>query len=481
MTYPSIWPGADGPVDVRPVVASEWHDAAGQARDGGWRFAALYVAGGLASPVIRIVLTRRSAVQMLSCRAADTSVATVTDVFPAAVWDEREAHDLYGWTFVGHRPMRPLVDHDRPTDRWTTPVDGEDPYQVAVGPVHAGVIESGHFRLHVVGERILHLDLQLFYKHRGLEIAAEGQLLDDGLAYVQRACAADAISNAVAYVQACESAGALWPQPGLARVRTVLLELERLYNHLNDVAALCSGVGFSAGNMLFATLKERAQRLNARLIGHRFLFGAVAVGRSELSWDAATVREARATLRGIRRDFAKAWREISFVGSFQERLGGVGVLSQQDATQLGAVGPVARASGVRRDARTVSPRLDYGDFEPAFVEAPTGDVQARLQQRGVELPATLDLLDQLLAHPVGPAGTEMRGAPGRLGIGIVEGPRGQTLCAVEVDGQHVTRVHLRTASYANWPAVPYAVRGGLVPDFPLINKSFELCYACVDR
>ena len=132
---------------------------------------------------------------------------TIVDLAPAAGWDEREAHDLYGVRFDGHEPLRPLVDHDLDLARWTVPVRGDDPYQVAVGPIHAGVIESGHFRFHVVGDRILHLDARLFYKHRGLERAADGQSARRrGCAYASRACAACAVTNGVAYAHACEEA-----------------------------------------------------------------------------------------------------------------------------------------------------------------------------------------------------------------------------------------------------------------------------------
>ncbi len=170
------------------------------------------------------------------------------------------------------------------------PVRGDDVYQLAVGPIHAGIIESGHFRFHLVGDRILHLDAQLFYKHRGLERAAEGKTLDEGLAYVSRACAACNVANGVAYASACEQALGLVPTAELRRVRTILLELERTWSHLNDIAAICAGVSLAAGNNSFAALTERARRLNAAVSGHRFLFNTVRVGGSELALDAGADR-----------------------------------------------------------------------------------------------------------------------------------------------------------------------------------------------
>ena len=163
-------------------------------------------------------------------------VPSIVELAPAAGWDEREAHDLHGIRFGGHEPLRPLVNHDPALERWV-PVRGEDVYQLAVGPIHAGVIESGHFRFHLVGDRILHLDAQLFHKHRGLERAAEGKALEEGLAYVARACAACNVANSVAYASACEQALGLLPGAELKRARTILLELERVWNHLNDIAA----------------------------------------------------------------------------------------------------------------------------------------------------------------------------------------------------------------------------------------------------
>ena len=214
--------------------------------------------------------------------AQDGAVPTIVDLAPAAGWDEREAHDLQGVGFAGHEPLRPLVDHDLRLDRWTVPVRGHDAFQVAVGPIHAGIIESGHFRIHVVGERILHLDARLFYKHRGLERAAEGHTLDEGLAYASRACAACAVANGVAYAHACEDALGLAPDVELARVRTILLELERMWSHLNDLAAICAGVGLAAGN-------------NAVRGAHRASAPAQRAGSPAIASSSARSRSAAAT------------------------------------------------------------------------------------------------------------------------------------------------------------------------------------------
>lgn len=481
MSRPAIAGALDDAPAARSLDAGEWRSEIEQIRDDGDRFAGLWASRRGDAIELHAAFTGEDRSLLLTCESPDGYFQSIVDLIPAAGWDEREAHDQYGVEFAGHTPMRPLVDHPDDLAAWTVPVRGDDTFQVAVGPIHAGIIESGHFRMHVVGERILHLDLRLFYKHRGIERAVEGRGPEDALPFIQRACASDAVANAVAFAQACESAAGLWPAPELCRERTVLLELERLYSHLNDISAICAGVGFAVGTMLFAAFKERAQRLNASLTGSRFLFDSVAVGRGALSVDARQADQARVALRGLRSDVERAWHELQFVDSVQDRFDGVGVLSPDAARSLGAVGPSARASGIAIDARRHSPRLSYDGFEPAAPPAPTGDVAARLAIRPAELPYTFDRLDQLLSQPIAPAGADAVRSSRRDGLAAVESPRGQTLCAVEIDDDRVERVHLRTGSYANWPAVADAARDNLLPDFPLINKSFELCYACVDR
>ncbi len=407
-------------------------------------------------------------------------VPTIVDLTPAAGWDEREAHDLHGIRFGGHEPLRPLVNHDPALQRWV-PVHGDDVYQLAVGPIHAGIIESGHFRFHLVGDRILHLDIQLFHKHRGLERAAEGRTLEEGLAYVARACAACNVANAVAYTSACEQALGLLPGVELRRARTILLELERIWNHLNDIAAICAGVSLAAGNNSFAALTERARRLNAALTGHRFLFESVQLGRNELTLSTEQIALARDELASINTAALRGWRELLFNTSFQDRLPDIGVVSALHAERLGAVGPAARSAGLAQDVRTHSPFLSYAGFAAVVPERAAGDVQARLEQRALELWQSFTILDQQLEHPLRAATSEAGGLEHPIGIGRVESPRGETSCVVEHQGERIERVRLRTGSYANWPLVAYAATDNLLPDFPLINKSFELCYACVDR
>jgi Ni,Fe-hydrogenase III large subunit len=461
-------------------VSASYRDEVAAALADGWRFGGLH-ASARGSLVRTLLLAPDGAARLETVAVREGRVPSVVDLAPAAGWDEREAADLYGIGFDGHEPLRPLTDHNAPLERWTVRMRGHDPYDVAVGPIHAGVIESGHFRFRVVGDRILHVDVRLFYKHRGLERAAEGTSLDEGLAYAARACGACAVTNSVAYANACEEALGLVPTPELARVRTILLELERLWSHLNDVAAVCAGCGLAAGNSWFAALTERARRLNAVITGHRFLFDSVRVGGSSLELDLDGVRGVRGELDALRDDALRGWRELLFNSSFQDRLPEIGVLAAGEAERLGATGPAARAAGLPFDMRATSPRLAYDGFAPTVPERPAGDVQARLEQRMLELRQSFGVLEALLDRPVGRSSAVHAAAERELGIGVVESPRGATSCVVERSGGTIERLRLRTGSYANWPSVAQAAVGDLLPDFPLVNKSFELCYACADR
>jgi Ni,Fe-hydrogenase III large subunit len=459
---------------------SSYRDRVQALLEGDRTFAGLYAVTAT-GPVRSAFVVNDGAIDVETVEVTDGAVPSIVDLVPAAAWDEREAHDLYGIRFDDHEPLRPLVHHSPDLASWTVAVEGHDAYQVAVGPIHAGVIESGHFRFHLVGEKILHLDARLFYKHRGLERAAEGAALDDGIRYVTRACAACAVTNGVAYAQAVERLLGYRARGEVARARTVLLELERVWSHLNDISAVCAGTGLAAGAQRFAGLTERARRLNAELTGHRFLFGSVSVMGSRLSLDARSIADARRTLDDLRTEASSGWRELLFNRSFQDRLPGVGIVRARDARRLGATGPAARASGIEEDVRAVSTGLVYDGFAPATPTLALGDVQARLEQRHVELEQSFELLEGLLDRPVLPASAENSLPERELGASRVESPRGATLCVVERDRDRISRVRLRTGSYANWPVVAFAAAGNMLPDFPLINKSFELCYACADR
>ena len=213
----------------------------------------------------------------------------------------------------------------------------------------------------------------------------------------------------------------------------MLLELERVWNHLNDIAAICAGTGLAPGNQHFAGLTERARRLNHRLTGHRFGFGTVHIGGSSLDLGPDDTRSAREELAGVREHAELGWRSLLDNLSFQDRLAEVGTLTATDAYKLGTVGPALRATGVHDDARTHSTGLTYDGFEPVVPEVAGGDVRARLEQRMLEFRQSIQLLDTLLDRPIRPSAALNGGRERSLGVGRVESPAGETSCIIERD------------------------------------------------
>ncbi len=431
---------------------------------------------------------------------------SLSRIVPAAHWDEREARGLVGVTPVGHPDSRRLVLHEhwpggyhplrkdapveeRPpiTARRFVPfeVHGEGVYQLPVGPIHAGVIEPGHFRFSSVGERILHLDAYLFFTHRGIEKLVEGRSFAAAMPVIERACGVCTVTHALAFAQAVEALTGTVVPDRAAWARVVLAEMERLYNHVGDLGNICAGIGFHSGAARLGALKEQLLRLNEELVGHRYLMGAVGIGGLRADLEPAGMDRLRATLPDIDREFAAAVRAVIRSDGVRRRTHGTGVVHRATAESLGATGVAAKASGIDRDLRRDEPYARYAALGVEPVVGGAGDVAARFDVRAREAHASLRLVLQAIdALPDG-AVVAGPGGPARVGtstIAGVEGPRGASRLWLRAgpDGT-VDRVHLRSASLANWPVVAAAVPGDLVPDFPLINKSFELCYACTDR
>ena len=430
---------------------------------------------------------------------------------PAAHWDEREARDLLGIVPVGHPDPRRLVLHERwprgyhplrkdvpadvrppEADRRFVPfeVHGEGVYQLPVGPIHAGVIEPGHFRFSAIGERVLHLDARLFFVHRGLEKLVEGRTFAAAPPIVERACGVCTVTHALAYAQAVEALTGTTIPPRARWARVLLAELERLYNHVGDLGNICAGIGFQPGVSRLGWLKERLLRANDALTGHRYLTGIVAPGRAR--GRPRPGRPGRAAGDASMRsapELAAAVRALVRSEGVMARLHGTGVVpAETRPTALGALGVAARASGLDLDLRRDRPvRRVRRARRRASSTASAGDVAARFHVRAQEAHESLRLLREALGRL--PGGTGRRAARrrtpavGRLGARgrprDRAAPRGSGSGPAR-DGT-IDRLRLRSASFANWPVVAAAVPGNLVPDFPLINKSFELCYACTDR
>jgi Ni,Fe-hydrogenase III large subunit/Ni,Fe-hydrogenase III component G len=431
---------------------------------------------------------------------------SISSLVPAAHWDEREAKDLLGIVPVGHPDPRTLVLHERwphgyhplrkdveagerppEAERHFVPfeVHGEGVYQLPVGPIHAGVIEPGHFRFSAIGERVLHLDARLGFVHRGLEKLVEGRSFGAALPIVERACGVCTVTHALAYAQAVETLTATTVPERARWARVLLAELERLYNHVGDLGNICAGVGFQPAVSRLGWLKERLLRVNDTLTGHRYLTGVIGPGGLLADLDPDGLAALPAALDAVGAELAAAVRSVVRSEGVMGRFHGTGVVSEETATALGALGVAARASGLPLDLRRDRPYASYDELEVGLIVASAGDVAARFHVRAQEAHDSLRLVREAARRlPGGPisAPPGEAAAPGASTLGAAEGPRGASWIWLRAgpDGT-IDRLRLRTASFANWPVVAAALPGNLVPDFPLINKSFELCYACTDR
>jgi Ni,Fe-hydrogenase III large subunit/Ni,Fe-hydrogenase III component G len=447
---------------------------------------------------------------LVSVDPARPEVPSLTPVVPAANWHEREVRDLFGIIPVGHPDPRPLVVHDgwpsgvfplrkafdgarrvpvEPADEFPHLVaDGEGVVEIPVGPIHAGIIEPGHFRFTAVGETVLHLDARLFYTHRGLEKRMEGLLPLDAFYVAERICGVCSVAHGLGYCEALEQIAGVAAPTRARLIRSVALELERLYNHVGDIGNVCAGAAFHYGTATGGILKERLQQLNERVAGNRFLRGLVVPGGAALDLPDGLVRDVASTLEDTIAGLDSLIERIEENPSIVDRLDQTGVLTYQAAVDLAVAGVAARASGVDRDARRDHPHGAFAGPEPPdlhVVTATEGDAMARVMVRAQEARESARLVGEFMRRlEPGPLRVELPGPMpgGRIGISAIESPRGAAIHWLRTDAAgRVDRYHLRSPSYHNWPAVALAAETSIVPDFPLVNKSFELCYSCTDR
>jgi Ni,Fe-hydrogenase III large subunit/Ni,Fe-hydrogenase III component G len=431
---------------------------------------------------------------------ADPRLPSLADQsFPASRF-EREMADLFGVIPVGHPAPRRLVRHAHWPEDWHpmrhnagpppdfdetgsfpfSTVEGPGVYEIPVGPVHAGLIEPGHFRFSVVGETILTLKARLWFTHRGIEKLFEQRAATDAVDLAERISGDTSAAHALAHSLAVEEALAITVPEQVHRLRALLVELERLYNHAADLGALANDVGFGLANAHTQHIRERLLRINDTVTGHRLLRGAIHPGGVTLRAKPDT-----AELREIAADIDEIAALTLGNSVIRDRFTGTAVLTLAQASDLGCLGYVARASGLVTDAR-----IDHSTaalpVQPVLGTA--GDVLARYTARRDEYAASTDLACHLIDNSTGaltitatpPDLTSVRArlAPARSGVGIVEGWRGTIVHRIEVDPDNrITRAKIVDPSWFNWPALPVALSDTIVPDFPLANKSFNLSYA----
>jgi Ni,Fe-hydrogenase III large subunit/Ni,Fe-hydrogenase III component G len=414
---------------------------------------------------------------------------------------EREIQDLFGLVPVDHPDPRRLPLHqfwpegyhplrqDAPAaldfgdDGRPFPfrrVEGEGIFEITVGPVHAGIIEPGHFRFSVEGETIVNLETRLYFVHKGVERLFETLPFERTVELAERISGDTSVGHAVAYCQALEALAGVTVPPRAAWLRVLYLELERLYNHVGDVGAIINDTGFAFGHAHCGRLREDLLRLNARLTGHRLLRGAVIPGGVGVDPGLDAVRSAGLAVSRLVADFEEVTRIALHNTLVLERLQGTGRLTARTAGEMQVVGLVGRASGLDADARRDAPFAAYGELSVRVAGRSEGDVWARTVVRIDEAREAGRLVGEVARQlPEGPIAVPVRRLPSRAhAFGLAEGWRGPLLHWV-LTGERgeLVRVKVKDPSFVNWPALEYAVLKNIVPDFPLCNKSFNLSYS----
>jgi Ni,Fe-hydrogenase III large subunit/Ni,Fe-hydrogenase III component G len=449
--------------------------------------------------VLNLALARDSGLQWLrtALDAQQPSYPDLSDIFGCAGRMQRAAFDLLGIR-AGAADQRKWLRHgawredEFPLRRDFTPsgaatetdgyafvrVAGDDVHEIPVGPVHAGIIEPGHFRFSIVGEEVLRLEERLGYKHKGIEKRFEQMDVTEGARLAGRISGDSTVAYAWAYAMAVESAAGAEPPPRAVWLRALMLERERVANHLGDLGALGNDGGLAFGLAQFMRLKETVLRLNARLFGHRFCMDRVVPGGVERDVERAgldLLAEQCDALDGEVRALRDVYEDHA---GLQDRFLSCGVLERATAIRLGISGFAARASGVDIDARARPGFAPYDLLDLRVARHSRGDVAARALVRFDELLESLRL-QRVICERISPGEISVPvPAAGGAGIGWVEGWRGDVLVALETAaGGGIRRCHAHDPSWQNWPALEHAVIGNIVPDFPLINKSFNLSYS----
>jgi Ni,Fe-hydrogenase III large subunit/Ni,Fe-hydrogenase III component G len=362
-------------------------------------------------------------------------------------------------------------------------VEGEGVHEIAVGPVHAGIIEPGHFRFSVVGEKVLRLEERLGYTHKGVEKRFAGMTPAQGARLAARVSGDSTVGYGWAYCAAVEALCAAEPPARAQWLRALALERERVANHLGDLGALGNDAGFAFGLAQFSRLREDWLRRNHACFGHRLLMDWIIPGgvRSDLpAQDLHALADEAGALAG---EVCRLGAIYDGHAGLQDRFAGAGCVSAALARRLGLTGLAARASGTGSDLRSLPEAQPYAALEFRAAAAGSGDVAARVAVRFAEIAESLRLIQGIArALPDGPVACDLGApAPRGRGTGWVEAWRGELLVALELDDCGLLlRAHCHDPSWQNWPALEHAVIGNIVPDFPLINKSFNLSYSGQD-
>jgi Ni,Fe-hydrogenase III large subunit len=408
-------------------------------------------------------------------------------LFPAAGRMQRAAHDLDGVDADGAGDTRPWLNHGlwrgeaMPAPYDFVRVEGEGVHEIAVGPVHAGIIEPGHFRFSVVGEKVLRLEERLGYVHKGIDRRFTELTPQEAYRLAGRVSGDSTVAYAWAYCMALEAGSGCTVPERAQWLRAVLLERERVANHLGDLGALGNDAGFAIGLAQFSRLREEWLRLAADLFGHRLMMDRIVPGGVAVDLDATGCRQLIEQCDALEPALRRLRSIYDEHAGLQDRFISTGRVTPQLAAQLGLTGLAGRASAQSWDLRCSPSFPPYDQLDVTIATHRNGDVAARVIVRFDEALESLRLLRELCRRlPAGPLSIELNlGAGQAIGAGWVEGWRGEVFVALELDdtGHAIRRCHCHDPSWQNWPVLEHAVVGNIVPDFPLINKSFNLSYS----
>lgn len=434
------------------------------------------------------------------------NATSIAETFPSACWYEREVRDGFGIEFDNAFDKRRLFLHERypddfhpllksfknqkiktkasvkPTEEYMfKEVHGEGVYHIPVGPVHAGIIEPGHFRFSVIGETIFNLEVRMFYKHRGIEKLAEGKMPNDCVAIAEAISGDETVANACAFSMAAERISGIEVPARALQLRTVFLEIERIYSLLSDMAGMIIDIAYPVGASPFFILREEIFRQNEALTGSRFMKGVIGIGGLRKDVPENTLKSLISYLESFSERFEEA-SKVSHSSSFSviDRLETTGVIKKDLIRPLNLTGSMARAAGEQNDVRLEHP---YGIYDKINVSAGTfdeGDVLSRFDQKANEIRDSVRIIRKVVNGMRRGEIMNVGKVKDGFALSCVEAPRGQSVHWVYVRNGVVDRYKVRTASFCNWQAIEHAVIGNIVPDFPLINKSMNLSYAGTD-
>ncbi len=485
--------GQYGPWPRVAVDASVWTFAASELAYGRWSLLGLW--GEPATVHMAIMDGQTAEIAVVSLDCPDRTFPSVGKHHPPALRPERTINDLFGLAAQGSPDARPWLDHNRWGVRFPLgdridalpkaapyrflAAEGDGLHQIAVGPVHAGIIEPGHFRFTASGETVVRLEQRLGYVHKGIDGLMTGASLARGVQLAGRTSGDSTVAYAYAFSRAAEAALDLVVPERAVFLRALLAELERLANHLGDIGAICNDASFALMHAHCGVLRESVLRASGAAFGHRLMRDIIVPGGVSRDIGDGGAETIQATLDNIRLRFPALVELYDNTASLQDRTVDTGTLKPPLARQYAAGGYIGRASGRTFDARRT---LAYPPYDSLRFDVPVlneGDVNARVWIRVREVEQSLSLIDQILARlPEGPICKEVPpGGEMREGMAIVEGFRGDVLVWLRLRNGLIERCHMRDPSWFQWPLLEAVIENNIVADFPLCNKSFNCSYS----